>query len=80
MIATVQKWGNSLGVRIPKTIAEDSAMRVGSAVEMMVQNGRVILEPKKTRKYHLGAMLKSVTSKNMHSEFDAGMPTGKEVW
>ena len=55
-------------------------MRVGSAVEMMVQNGRVILEPKKTRKYHLGAMLKSVTSKNMHSEFDAGMPTGKEVW
>ena len=80
MIATVQKWGNSLGVRIPKTIAEDSAMREGSAVEMMVQNGRVILAPKKTRKYHLGTMLKSITSKNMHSEIDTGIPTGKEVW
>ena len=80
MIATVQKWGNSLGVRIPKTIAEDSAMRAGSSVEMMVQDGRVILAPKRTRKYHLGAMLKSINSKNMHSEIDAGMPTGKEAW
>ena len=80
MIATVQKWGNSLGVRIPKTIAEDSSMRAGSAIEMMVQDGRVILEAKKTRKYHLGTMLKSITSKNMHSETDTGMATGNEVW
>lgn len=80
MIATVQKWGNSLGVRIPKAIAEDSSMRVGIAVEMMVQDGRVILEPKKTRRYHLGAMLKSITSKNMHSEIDTGMATGNEAW
>jgi antitoxin MazE len=80
MIATVQKWGNSLGVRIPKTIAVDSDMRAGSAVEMTVEDGRVILEPKRTRKYRLGTMLKSVSSKNMHSEVDTGLPTGKEVW
>ena len=80
MIATVQKWGNSLGVRIPKTIAEDSSIRAGSAIEMRVQDGRVILEPQKTRKYHLGTMIKSVTSRNMHSEIDTGPRTGKEAW
>lgn len=80
MIATVQKWGNSLGVRIPKTIAQDSAMREGSAVDMMVQDGRIILQPRRSRKYHLGAMLKSVSGKNLHTEIDSGAPTGKEAW
>ncbi len=80
MIATVQKWGNSLGIRIPKPIAEDSAIREGVAVRMRVRNGRVILEPQAAQRYHLGTLLKSVSRANLHGEVDIGDAVGKEVW
>ena len=80
MIATVQKWGNSLGIRIPKPIAQDSSMREGSSVEMMVENGRVILAPTKRARYQLGSMLKSISDKNLHAEVDVGESVGREAW
>lgn len=80
MIAMVQKWGNSLGVRIPKPIAQDSSMREGSAVEMTVQNGRVILTPTPRPRYELGSLLQSVSKKNLHAEVSAGEAVGGEAW
>lgn len=80
MIATVQKWGNSLGIRIPKTIAEDSEIREGVSVRMQVKDGRVILEPQAVQKYHLVALLKSVSRANLHGEVGLGDAVGKEVW
>ena len=80
MIATVQKWGNSLGVRIPKPLAQDAEMKIGGIIKMTLVNGRLILESKKMKRYSLGTLLKSVTSKNLHEEYDAGEPVGKEVW
>ncbi|HMP77594.1 MAG TPA: AbrB/MazE/SpoVT family DNA-binding domain-containing protein [Kiritimatiellia bacterium] len=80
MIATVQKWGNSLGVRIPKPLAQDAALKEGTAVQMNVQDGRLVLEARKARRYDLSTLLQSVTRRNVHKEIDTGAPVGKEVW
>ena len=80
MIATIQKWGNSSGVRIPKPIAQDSSMREGSSVDIRVQDGRIVLEPQGVRKYRLQTLLKSVSEKNIHNETDTGSAIGREAW
>lgn len=80
MIATVQKWGNSLGVRIPKPLAQDASLKEGVAVQMMVQNGRLVVQAKKAPQYQLTSLLRTVTRKNLHKEVDTGGPAGKEAW
>lgn len=80
MIAIIRKWGNSLGVRIPKPIAQDSFMREGSSVDIRVQDGRIILEPQGGREYRLQALLKAVSEKNIHNETDTGSAIGREAW
>jgi len=80
MIATVQKWGNSLGIRIPKPLAEDASLKEGVSVQMLVQNGRLVVQAQKAPQYQLSALLKTITRNNLHKEVDTGSPVGKEVW
>ncbi len=80
MIATVQKWGNSLGVRIPKPLAQDASLREGTAVQMIVHNGRLVVEAQHKPRYHLAALLKAVNKRNLHTETATGEPIGKEAW
>ena len=80
MIAKIQKWGNSLGVRIPKSVAQDARIGEGSSVELSVEEGRVIIAPLKSRKYTLKELVDKITPQNMHGESDWGPPVGKEAW
>ena len=80
MIARVQKWGNSLGVRIPKAIAQDARIEDGASVELSVEEGRVVIAPVKKKKYTLKELVDRITPENMHGETDWGPPLGKEVW
>jgi len=80
MIATIQKWGNSLGVRIPKPLAEDASLKEGVSVQMLVQNGRLVMQAQKAPSYQLSALLKTITRNNLHKEVATGGPVGKEVW
>ena len=80
MNATVQKWGNSLALRIPKSLAKDVDLHQGSVVELEVKEGEMHVKPKKERKVSLASMLKGITKENIHSEYDWGRAKGKEVW
>ena len=80
MIARIQKWGNSLGVRIPKNVAHDARIHEGSSVELSVEEGRLIIAPRKERKYTLKELVDKITPENMHGETDWGPPVGKEAW
>lgn len=80
MNATVQKWGNSLALRIPKSIAKDVDLHQGSMVELGIVEGDLVVKPKKGRKLSLARMLRDVTKDNLHSETDWGGLTGKETW
>lgn len=80
MRAYVQKWGNSLAVRIPKLLADQAHLTRGSLVEIKLVENRLQIESVAPRSYTLEALLKEVTEENLHEEVDTGAAQGKEVW
>lgn len=78
MNAHVQKWGNSLAVRIPKSYARDVHLSDGSVVDISVRGGKILVDPVKPRRYSLDDLLRGVTRKNLHHEIDTGSPVGRE--
>ena len=80
MITKVQKWGNSLGLRIPKSFAAEVQVEAGSSVDISVENGGLVVRPMRRKKYVLSELLRLVTSRNIHDEIATGEPVGGEVW
>ncbi len=80
MHVRVQKWGNSLAVRIPKPLAEDAEVKEGTVLNLAVSGGKVVATPVKKSKLSLRQLLAQVNSKNLHAEVDSGRPVGREVW
>jgi antitoxin MazE len=80
METRIQKWGNSLGLRIPRSFAAEARVEEGSPVDLSVENGRLLVRPLRTRKYALSALLKKVTPRNLHEEVTTDKPVGREAW
>ena len=80
MKASVQRWGNSLALRIPKPIALESGLAEGSVVDLKLRKGVIALIPERRRKHKLHELLSQITAKNVHREVSAGGPVGKETW
>lgn len=80
MKTKVQKWGNSLALRIPRALAEDADVHVGSAVELALVEGRLIITPAAAPHYELAELLASVKKSNIHGEVVSGEPIGREAW
>lgn len=78
MKATIQKWGNSLGVRIPKVIATDLELENGSEVDLFEESNRIIIKP--WNRHQLRDLLSAINDKNLHGEIDSGDPAGSEAW
>lgn len=76
----VQKWGNSLALRIPKPFAEDTAVQQGSLLDVSVSRGKLVAVPVRREQFSLKQLLSKVTKKNLHGEADFGPPVGREVW
>jgi len=76
----VQKWGNSLAVRIPKPLAKDAKVEEGTVLNLAVSDGKFIATPVKKNKQSLQQMLAKVSRKNLHAEIKTGPPVGREVW
>ena len=77
MQTVVQKWGNSLGLRIPSLWAKDNNVRSGSKIEVIVEKGKITILPQKKS---LDDMLAMVTPENIHSEVSTGNAVGNEEW
>lgn len=80
MRARVQKWGNSLALRIPKSFATDTALHSGTEVDLTLEDGRLVITPLSEPRYSLSDLLAEVTPQNLHSEVDTGSSQGAEVW
>jgi antitoxin MazE len=80
MRVSIQKWGNSLAVRIPKPVAVESKLGHGSVVDLSLLRGRVVLKPVTGKKYTLEQLLAGVKKENLHEEVDTGKPVGRELW
>jgi antitoxin MazE len=80
MNTTIQKWGNSLALRIPSSVAKEMQVREGSMVELTVEEGKIVVKAAKKRRLSLAQLLKGVTKENRPSEDDWGAPVGREIW
>jgi antitoxin MazE len=77
--AKIQRWGNSLAVRIPKSFAEEVGLEAGSPVELRLVDGGLLVEPAPDEALSLDDLLEGVTKANIHAEVDAGPSQGREV-
>lgn len=80
MKARVQRWGNSLAVRIPRAFASELGLDPGSAVEVTLEDGTLSVRPSPTPAFRLEQLLSEVTASNRHGEEDFGPPAGGEAW
>ena len=80
MKTRIQKWGNSLALRIPKSYAHEAGLEQDSPVEMSLEEGKLVIVAAPKSKLTLRRLLAQVTKVNRHTEFDTGPSIGSEVW
>ncbi|HXV44970.1 MAG TPA: AbrB/MazE/SpoVT family DNA-binding domain-containing protein [Anaerolineae bacterium] len=78
--ARVQRWGNSLAIRIPKPFALEIGLEQNTLVTVSIAEGKLLLEPVVEPKYTLEQLLADVTEDNLHHEVETGQAVGNEVW
>ena len=79
MQARIQKWGNSLAIRIPKPFALEVGLEQNSVVTVSISEGKLVLELVKPT-YSLDELLAQVTPDNLHQEVETGSALGHEAW
>ena len=77
MVTKVSKWGNSLGLRLSKSIIQNLNLKDGSEISVTEEGGRIILEPK-SRDLTMDELLKGMDSKGILEQFTQFEPVGKE--
>jgi antitoxin MazE len=82
MLAKIQRWGNSQGIRLAKTLLVDAQLDVGDEVDISVKDGIMIVTPaKRIRGRHkLEDLVSRIPEDYQTSEVDWGEPVGKEIW
>jgi antitoxin MazE len=82
MQTRIQKWGNSQGLRLPKSLLEESGFRVGDTVEITVRDGVIVLSPpRRVRgRYRLEDLVARIPKEHPGAEVEWGEPVGREAW
>jgi len=79
MTTKIQKWGNSLALRIPKSFAEAINLKAGTNINLKLEKNRLVVSKDKKQNYKLNELLLKISDKNIHKEIDYGKPAGKEL-
>lgn len=80
METTIQKWGNSLAVRLPREVTRKLALRAGRRVRVYEERREVIIVPTPETEKSLTELIAGITPQNLHTETEWGKPHGREVW
>ena len=79
MRTRVQRWGNSLAVRIPSALAEESDLHEGADVNIAARRGKLVVT-RSPQRFKLSDLLAGITDENMPDEISTGKHVGKEIW
>jgi antitoxin MazE len=79
MTTLVAKWGNSLGLRLPRSVTQAAQLTEGDSVEITVRKGAIVIRPSKPA-YSLRELVSRITPENHHRESDWGAAVGRESW
>ena len=78
---TIRAWGNSLALRIPKTVSEELGIEEDATISMAVEDGLLVITPTKGHRKSLDKMLKRITAENLPDTKESfGRPVGRESW
>ncbi len=77
-VVRLTKWGNSVGLRLPKHVIDHLGLEAGSSLDVSVEDGKIVFLP--VRLYDLEELVSGITDENRHGEFDWGEEAGKEQW
>ena len=80
MKTRVQKWGNSLALRIPKSFADEMGLQKETSVEVSLVDGKIVVTRLTKPELILEQLLLKVTKDNLHHEIDTGSAVGNETW
>ena len=82
MLAKIQKWGNSQGLRLAKHLLADAEIGVGDDVDITVRDGLIVVSPARRirGRHHLADLVSRIPEDYQACEMDWGEPTGKEAW
>jgi len=78
MVVKIQRWGNSLALRLPKAVVMDAGVDEGSTVDVVATQGKIVVRAR--RRYALADLLAQISAKNLHAEVSTGRPRGRESW
>jgi antitoxin MazE len=76
MTVTLQKWGNSVGVRLPKPLLEQIGLKEGTRVEVLVEDDHLVIRRGKLK---LADLLAQCNPANRPDPVDFGPPVGREI-
>lgn len=79
MKTRLQKWGNSLALRIPKSFAEEAGLHADSTFELSLAEGSLVVQPIKPIPLSLDELLRGITDENLPGEWNTGPAVGKEA-
>jgi antitoxin MazE len=80
MQTRVQKWGNSLGVRIPRGLADEVGLGAGTEVSLTAKDGELVLRPSLPSRLRLADLVAGITPENIHASVDTGDAVGSEAF
>ena len=80
MKTRVQKWGNSLALRIPKSFADECGFEKDGAVELSSSEGSLLVKPIAKTLTSLDELLDLISDSNLHGEVNTGTAIGRETW
>ena len=79
MDAVIRKWGNSPAVRLPTAVLKQAGYQLEQKVDLVVSEGRIIIQPSEKVEYDLDSLVNGISAKNLHTEVSFGSPVGKEA-
>lgn len=81
MTTTIQKWGNSQGVRLPKYLLEAIKWQENEELDIKVEDGKIIIEKaKKSERKNIKELFADFDGQYTPDKIDWGKPVGKEIW
>ena len=80
MEARLQKWGNSVGIRIPSSILKSLNLSINDKINLVEEDNKIIITKSKKSKIDLKELFKNYNGENLAKEFEWDDPVGNEIW
>ena len=80
MEARLQKWGNSVGIRIPSNIMKSLILKINDVLELKTEENKIIITKTIRKTISLEERFKVYNGENLAKDFEWDEPQGREIW